>query len=81
MMVSNRNLLFQGSMFRFHVCFGGCNVFIISFRFLKTGASRSPQGGHQRKLLGTQSPLESLQSGELPASCHMEQSSRSLSQM
>ena len=26
MMVSNRNLLFQGSIFRFHVCFGGCNV-------------------------------------------------------
>ena len=23
-MVSNRNLLFQGSIFRFHVCFGGC---------------------------------------------------------
>ena len=23
MMVSNRNLLFQGSIFRFHVCFGG----------------------------------------------------------
>ena len=25
MMVSNRNLLFQGPIFRFHVCFGGCN--------------------------------------------------------
>ena len=25
MMVSNRNLLFQGSIFRFHVCFGGCS--------------------------------------------------------
>ena len=25
MVVSNRNLLFQGSIFRFHVCFGGCN--------------------------------------------------------
>ena len=24
MMVSNRNLLFQGSIFRFHVCFWGC---------------------------------------------------------
>ena len=24
MMVSNRNLIFQGSIFRFHVCFGGC---------------------------------------------------------
>ncbi len=24
MMVSNRNLLFQGSIFRFHVCFGEC---------------------------------------------------------
>ena len=24
MVVSNRNLLFQGSIFRFHVCFGGC---------------------------------------------------------
>ena len=24
MMVSNRNLLFQGSISRFHVCFGGC---------------------------------------------------------
>ena len=24
MMVSNRNPLFQGSIFRFHVCFGGC---------------------------------------------------------
>ena len=24
MMVSNRNLFFQGSIFRFHVCFGGC---------------------------------------------------------
>ena len=23
MVVSNRNLLFQGSIFRFHVCFGG----------------------------------------------------------
>ena len=30
MMVSNRNLLFQGSIFRFHVCFGGC----ISWGFL-----------------------------------------------
>ena len=27
MMVSNRNLLFQGSIFRFHVCFGGCTCF------------------------------------------------------
>ena len=27
MMVSNRNLLFQGSIFRFHVCFGGFNEF------------------------------------------------------
>ena len=25
MVVSDRNLLFQGSIFRFHVCFGGCN--------------------------------------------------------
>ena len=25
MMVSNRNLLFHGSIFRFHVCFGRCN--------------------------------------------------------
>ena len=24
MMVSNKNLFFQGSIFRFHVCFGGC---------------------------------------------------------
>ena len=24
MMVSNRNLLYKGSIFRFHVCFGGC---------------------------------------------------------
>ena len=31
MMVSNRNLLFQGSIFRFHVCFGGCNWFVIGF--------------------------------------------------
>ena len=27
MMVSNKNLLFQGSIFRFHVCFGGCKYF------------------------------------------------------
>ncbi len=28
MMVSNRNLLFQGApIFRFHVCFGGCTIF------------------------------------------------------
>ena len=27
MMVSNRNLLFQGSIFRFHVCFGWCIYF------------------------------------------------------
>ncbi len=27
MMVSNRNLLFQGSIFRFHVCFGGCTLY------------------------------------------------------
>ena len=26
MMVSNRNLLFQGSIFRLHVCFGGCRT-------------------------------------------------------
>ena len=33
MMVSNRNLLFQGApIFRFHVCFGGCNL----ARFLQT---------------------------------------------
>ena len=29
MMVSNRNLLFQGSIFRFHVCFGGCIYFLV----------------------------------------------------
>ncbi len=29
MMVSNRNLLFQGSIFRFHVCFGGCILYTI----------------------------------------------------
>ena len=28
MVVSNRNLLFQGSIFRFHVCFGGCMIFL-----------------------------------------------------
>ncbi len=27
MMVSNRNLLFQGSIFRFHVCFQGCRFY------------------------------------------------------
>ena len=36
MMVSNRNLIFQGSIFRFHVCFGGCTKnsgqFITTFR-------------------------------------------------
>ncbi len=26
MVVSNRNLLFQGSIFRFHVCFGECTI-------------------------------------------------------
>ncbi len=31
MMVSNRNLLFQGSIFRFHVCFGGCMSFNLFF--------------------------------------------------
>ena len=30
MMVSNRNLLFQGSIFRFHVCFGGCTFFLMN---------------------------------------------------
>ena len=31
MMVSNRNLLFQGApIFRFHVCFGGCTCFLIA---------------------------------------------------
>ena len=30
MMVSNRNLLFQGSIFRFHVCFGGCTLYYTS---------------------------------------------------
>ena len=29
MMVSNRNQFFQGSIFRFHVCFGGCNGWYI----------------------------------------------------
>ena len=42
MMVSNRNLLFQGSIFRFHVCFGGCNPYNSEpmcwhFRSLKAG--------------------------------------------
>ncbi len=35
MMVSNRNLLFQGPIFRFHVCFGGCtgnDVFVFWLR-------------------------------------------------
>ena len=27
MVVSNRNLLFQGSIFRFHVCFGGYTLY------------------------------------------------------
>ena len=31
MMVSNRNLLFQGSIFRFHVCFGGCIIKLLPF--------------------------------------------------
>ena len=31
MMVSNRNLLFQGSIFRFHVCFGGCKFNHLTF--------------------------------------------------
>ena len=30
MMVSNRNLLFQGSIFRFHVCFGGSIFYKLS---------------------------------------------------
>ena len=29
MMVSNRNLLFQGSIFRFHVCFGGWYIWFM----------------------------------------------------
>ena len=35
MMVSNRNLLFQGSIFRFHVCFWGCNLFSLLICMLK----------------------------------------------
>ena len=38
MMVSNRNLLFQGSIFRFHVCFGWCISYffkIISFPMIR----------------------------------------------
>ena len=31
MMVSSRNLLFQGFIFRFHVSFPGCNLIIILF--------------------------------------------------
>ena len=31
-MVSNRNLLFQGTMFRFHVCFGGCIYYVTHFQ-------------------------------------------------
>ena len=34
MMVSNRNLLFQGSIFRFHVCFGGC-IYYESYTFVR----------------------------------------------
>ena len=40
MIVSNRNLLFQGSIFRFHVCFGWC-----------TG-SVSPGFGHLQSSIG-----------------------------
>ena len=41
MMVSNRNLLFQGSIFRFHVCFGGCKGkidcgYLLSLRIPRT---------------------------------------------
>ena len=50
MMVSNRNLLFQGSIFRFHVCFGGCSSYetpnsiciICSPDKLTTQATRPP---------------------------------------
>ena len=39
MMVSNRNLLFQGSIFRFRVCFGGC-IFIWKLVLPIVGVSR-----------------------------------------
>ena len=45
MMVSNRNLLFQGSIFRFHVCFGGCISFffpIAKVQFFLTSDPFSP---------------------------------------
>ncbi len=39
MMVSNRNLLFQGSIFRFHVCFGGC-IDLVKQAIKQTPSSR-----------------------------------------
>ena len=42
MMVSNRNLLFQGSIFRFHVCFRRCKYVIYH---LVAGMILGPRAG------------------------------------
>ena len=43
MMVLNRNLLFQGFIFRFHVGFRGCIPFLPGFRTIQTVVSQPPR--------------------------------------
>ena len=52
MMVSNRNLLFQGPIFRFHVCFGGCTTFNED-EILK---AMNPEGHESGQIITTNHP-------------------------
>ncbi len=61
MMVSNRNLLFQGSIFWFHVCFWGCNF---NYSMIPVPAISSP-ATHGPTMGGT-STQESLILGQNP---------------
>ena len=69
MMVSNRNLLFQGCIFRFHVCFGGCILHGCLTGFRKnTSALRVPETPPSSGCLGNTFDINSNLSP--PHWCH-----------
>ena len=56
MMVSNRNLLFQGFIFRFHVCFPGCNRIKFGHFFQVSWVTGAPKKKPEKRRGGRFSP-------------------------
>ena len=57
MVVSNRNLLFQGAIFRFHVCFGGIDLLgpVLTGFFSPKNLQGTDDDNKGRKLMGQRS--------------------------